>query len=84
MKENRRIFAAGSHKAGQLASGEGHIQNKDNVENLFYDLPTTSKRRNQYLYPSSELGSLRIHSLPQLLMRANVWNMGYVWPGTYF
>ena len=84
MKENRRIFAAGSHKAGQLASGEGHIQNKDNVENLFYDLPTTPKRRNRYLYPSSEPESLRIQALPQLLKRINLWDMDYVWPGTSF
>lgn len=61
---------------------EGQIKDGDDVENLFYDLPTTPKRRNQYLYPNSEPGSLRIHALPQLLKRTNLWNVEYVWPGT--
>ena len=62
----------------------GHIQEGDNVENLFYDLPTTPKRRNRYLYPSSEPGSLRIQALPQLLKRTDLWDMDYVWPGMSF
>ena len=61
---------------------EGQIQDGDSVENLFYDLPTTPKRRNRYLYPNSDPESLRIHALPQLLKRTNLWNMDYVWPGT--
>lgn len=61
---------------------EGQIKDGDDVENLFYDLPTTPKRRNRYLYPSSELESLKIHAMPQLLKRTNMLNMDYVWPGT--
>jgi UDP-glucose:glycoprotein glucosyltransferase len=63
---------------------EGHIEDGDIVENLFYDLPTTPKRRNRYLYPSSEPESLRIHALPQLMKRTNLWDMYYVWPGMSF
>ena len=62
----------------------GHVQEGDNVENLFYDLPTTPKHRNRYLYPSSEPQSLRIQALPQLLKRIDLWDMDYVWPGMSF
>lgn len=61
---------------------EGNIQDGDAVENMFYDLPTTPKRRNRYLYPSSEPESLRIHALPQLLKRTNLSHMDHIWPGT--
>ena len=60
---------------------EGHIKNGDSVENLFYDLLTTPKRRNKYLYPSAEPGSLRVHAMPQLLKRTGLGNMEYIWPG---
>ena len=32
----------------------------------FYNLPTTAKRRNKYVYPSSKAGSLEIFDLPNL------------------
>ena len=62
----------------------GLVQDGDSVENLFYDLPTTPKRRNRYLYPSSGPEDLRIHALPQLLKRINLWDIDYVWPGMTF
>lgn len=32
----------------------------------FYDLPTTAKRRNKYVYPSSKAGSLKIFDMANL------------------
>ena len=61
----------------------GHIKNGQNVENLCYDLPTTPKRRNRYLYPSPGPGSLRVHAMPQLLKRIGLGNMVYVLPGMF-
>lgn len=40
------------------------------MSNYFYDLPTSSKRRNRYIFPSNAAGSLRIVNLPELFGRA--------------
>lgn len=46
---------------GRLASDEDL-----NMSNYFYDLPTTPKRRNKYLFPDSDKAPLRVHSLDKL------------------
>lgn len=42
----------------------------ESMSNYFYDLPTSSKRRNRYIFPSNAAGSLRIVNLPELFGRA--------------
>ncbi|GJF00041.1 glycosyltransferase family 24 protein [Phanerochaete sordida] len=42
----------------------------ENVENYFYDLPSTAARRNRYIYPSDKTGGLRVVNLPELLGNA--------------
>ena len=37
------------------------------MSTYFYDLPTTAKRRNVYIHPSTKPGSLRILSLPEIV-----------------
>ncbi len=53
--------------------------------NYFYDLPTTSKRRNRYIYPTNSLGSLKIANLPELFSRKQFKRLSpYVYPRTLF
>ncbi|KIM46645.1 glycosyltransferase family 24 protein [Hebeloma cylindrosporum] len=42
----------------------------ESMSNYFYDLPTSSKRRNRYIFPSNAAGRLRIVNLPELFGRA--------------
>ena len=49
---------------------KGELRDEDHAESVttyFYDLPTTAKRRNAYIHPSTQVGSLRIVSLPELI-----------------
>ena len=47
---------------GELADADG-----ESLSTYFYDLPTTSKRRNVYIHPLTKPGSLRILSLPEMI-----------------
>ncbi|KAF8954770.1 hypothetical protein BDZ97DRAFT_1908037 [Flammula alnicola] len=38
----------------------------ERMSNYFYDLPTTSKRRNRYIFSSNAAGSVRILNLPEV------------------
>ncbi|KAF8309108.1 hypothetical protein DL93DRAFT_2217500 [Clavulina sp. PMI_390] len=46
----------------------GKLQDSDELDMsvFFYDLPSTVKRRNKYIYPSSKAGSLKVFDLPLL------------------
>ena len=44
----------------------------DNIENYFYDLPTTMKRRNRHIVPVGDGDGLRIASLPNLHQQAGL------------
>ncbi|RDB27081.1 UDP-glucose:glycoprotein glucosyltransferase [Hypsizygus marmoreus] len=63
---------------------EGKIKEEDNeaMSTYFYNLPTTSLRRNRYIYPESTPGSLRIFNLPQLFSRTGyrVSSTGFIYP----
>ncbi|KAF9051644.1 glycosyltransferase family 24 protein [Panaeolus papilionaceus] len=55
----------------------------DTMANYFYDLPTTSKRRNKYIFPSgSAAANIRIVNMPeifnQLKLKLSSWS--YVYP----
>ena len=52
------------------------------METYFYDLPTTSKRRNRYIFPSDP-SSLNIVNLPELFgkTRMRVSSSTYIYPG---
>ncbi|KAG6824858.1 hypothetical protein H0H93_001453, partial [Arthromyces matolae] len=41
----------------------------DTLGTYFYDQPTTSIRRNQYIFPKDTPGSLRVYNLPTLFSR---------------
>ena len=64
---------------GELADADG-----ESLSTYFYDLPTTAKRRNAYVHPSSaKAGDLRIFALPDLI-EANGLGSGpgaFVYPG---
>lgn len=51
------------------------------MSNYFYDLPTTSKRRNQYIYPSGS-SPLRIFNLHDLFAQTlfSVSPASYLYP----
>ncbi|TBU43432.1 glycosyltransferase family 24 protein [Dichomitus squalens] len=54
----------------QLKVYRGELTDEDDAESIstyFYDLPTTAKRRNMYVHPSTAVGGLRIFSLPELI-----------------
>lgn len=46
----------------------GRLEDKEDIDMsvYFYDLPTTAKRRNKHIYPSSKAGSLKVLDLPLL------------------
>lgn len=48
----------------------------------FYDLPTTAKRRNKHIYPSSKAGSLKVFDLPLLFDEVEIdrANLDYLSP----
>ncbi|KAH9946426.1 glycosyltransferase family 24 protein [Epithele typhae] len=55
------------HVQMKVYQGQLSDEHAAGVSTYFYDLPTTGKRRNVYIYPSSKPGSLRIFSLPELI-----------------
>ncbi|KAF8994665.1 UDP-glucose:glycoprotein glucosyltransferase-domain-containing protein, partial [Cyathus striatus] len=64
---------------------EGTLSNerKAEISTFFYGLPTTSKRRNKYIFPVTQgQGALRIVSLPEVFERAGltVGEGAYVYP----
>jgi len=52
----------------------------------FYDLPTTAKRRNRYVYPSSKAGSLKIFDMPEILEEVGIdrTSIDYLTPRKHF
>ena len=67
---------------------DGILSDEDNgkdMTNYFYDLPTTNKRRNAYIYPSQLPGSLKIVNFPELLARVNVkLSSSFLYPRKFF
>ncbi|OCH94043.1 glycosyltransferase family 24 protein [Obba rivulosa] len=59
------------HVQEQLAAGVLSDSDGERISTYFYDLPTTIKRRNQYVYPSSKSGSLRIVDMQEAIARAS-------------
>ncbi|KAI0628063.1 glycosyltransferase family 24 protein [Trametes polyzona] len=57
------------HLQYKIYKGEFKDEDGEKLSTYFYDLPTTSKRRNTYIHPSQKSGSLRIFSLPELIER---------------
>ncbi|PPQ88795.1 hypothetical protein CVT25_010481 [Psilocybe cyanescens] len=51
--------------SGSLADDE----ERETMGNYFYDLPTTSKRRNKYIYPSTGSKSIHIANLPEIFSK---------------
>jgi len=57
----------------------------ESMTNYFYDLPTTSKRRNRYIFPPNSPGSLKIANLPDLFSRKQFNRLSpYVYPRKLF
>lgn len=61
------------------------------MTNYFYDLPTTSKRRNPYIFPSQPQGILKIANIPALFTKIGfklpssyIYPRQFVSPGMYF
>ncbi|KAF4586958.1 hypothetical protein EYR40_010976 [Pleurotus pulmonarius] len=54
----------------RLYTGELKEEAAETISTYFYDLPSTNERRNRHIYPSSDANSLRIYSLPELLVDA--------------
>ncbi|KAF9513801.1 glycosyltransferase family 24 protein [Hydnum rufescens UP504] len=52
---------------GRLEDDEGR-----DMSVYFYDLPTTAKRRNRHVYPSTQAGSLKVFSLPDLFDQVGI------------
>ena len=68
---------------------KGELRDEDHAESIstyFYDLPTTAKRRNAYIHPSAQVGSLRIVNLPELIEGNGLESKpgAFVYPGEYF
>jgi UDP-glucose:glycoprotein glucosyltransferase len=67
----------------QVYSGVITDTDADNIENYFYDLPTSMKRRNRYVVPAGDGDGLRIASLPALHQQAglNASPTVFIYPG---
>jgi len=50
----------------QVYSGVITDDHADDIENHFYDLPTTMKRRNRHIVPVGNGGGVRVSGLPDL------------------
>jgi hypothetical protein len=50
----------------QVYSGVITDEHADDIENYFYDLPTTMKRRNRHIVPVGNGGDVRVAGLPDL------------------
>ncbi|TFK38220.1 UDP-glucose:Glyco protein glucosyltransferase-domain-containing protein [Crucibulum laeve] len=56
----------------KVYSGEIKEDSATDMENYFYNMPTTAKRRTRYIYPSTGGGSLRIMNLPELFEKTGL------------
>nr|GAT58270.1 predicted protein [Mycena chlorophos] len=63
-----------------IYSGKITDENSAEIPTYFYDQPTTSRRRNQYIFPAS--GEVRLVNMPELLRRTglNVKRSAFVYP----
>ena len=52
----------------------------------FYDLPSTAKRRNRHVYPSTQAGNLKVFALPDLFDQVGIDRaaMDYVYPSKFY
>lgn len=59
-------------------------EDAERMATYFYDLPTTAKRRNEYIHPSTKAGSLRIFGLPELIERNGLKSSSgsFLYPGS--
>jgi UDP-glucose:glycoprotein glucosyltransferase len=66
----------------QVYSGVITDADAENIENYFYDLPTTMKRRNRHVVPVGN-GGVRVASLPTLHQQAglNASPAMFIYPG---
>ena len=66
----------------------GKLENDESIDMsvYFYDLPTTSKRRNKYVYPSPQAGSLEVFNIPGLLEDVGIDRneLQYLYPSEYW
>ncbi|KAF8342557.1 UDP-glucose:glycoprotein glucosyltransferase-domain-containing protein [Cantharellus anzutake] len=73
-------------EALQEAMYMGELEDDDNrdMSVYFYDLPTTSKRRNMHVYPSTKTGSLKVFSMPELFDQVGIdrTTLDYIYPKT--
>ena len=71
----------------QLKVYKGELTDEEHADGMatyFYDLPTTAKRRNAYVHPSSaKAGDLRIFALPDLVEANGLGSSpgAFVYPG---
>jgi UDP-glucose:glycoprotein glucosyltransferase len=56
----------------KLYENELSETDSENISTYFYDLPSSAKRRNQYIYPTSATGSLRIVNAPEIFSRVGL------------
>lgn len=56
------------------------------VDTYFYDLPGANLRRNRYIFPGAQTGSLRIFNLPELFAKIGYQfsSAAYLYPGKPF
>jgi UDP-glucose:glycoprotein glucosyltransferase len=63
----------------QLYTGELPEESPETLSTYFYDLPTTSIRRNRHIFPSGS--ALRIVNLPELFSRIGIHSYGpFIYP----
>ena len=73
-------FLAGEVHADRLNST---IQATMDMSNYFYDLPTTPKRRNRYLFPDPVNAPLRVHPINALFGDKERWSGSLVSSGKF-
>jgi UDP-glucose:glycoprotein glucosyltransferase len=55
----------------QVYSGKLTDDSVESMSNYFYDLPSSTKRRNRHIIPGSAPGSLRIFNLPEIFSQTD-------------
>lgn len=71
-------FLSGEVQAGRLTNA---IQETIDMSTYFYDLSTTPKRRNRYVFPDASTAPLRVQSIDALFGDKDKWAQSLVYPG---
>ena len=57
------------HLQEKVFKGELTDEDVPRMDSYFYDLPSSSTKRNRYIHPGSQQGAVRIVNLPEIFLK---------------